>query len=154
MLANNCYLNCLITVVFHVFFNRRHLVPLFYSSYEPKFIKHMITEYDVFCLQKNVLAALYRKLHEVLFQDNIANNNTGWPNCGSFELSEKLYICFLFLIPIAKCRNFVKWCCGSYYLACCTVLYFCKMFQKEIWCHRSLVCKYIRVLRLLCCGSL
>jgi len=37
----------------------------------------MITDYDVFCLRKNVLATLHRKLHEVLFQDNIANNNTG-----------------------------------------------------------------------------
>jgi len=37
------------------------------------------------------------------------------PNCGSsnlcmrpFELSKKLYICFLFVISIAKCRNIVK----------------------------------------------
>jgi len=30
-----------------------------------------------------------------------------------FELSEKLYICFLFFISIAKCRNVVKWYCGS-----------------------------------------
>jgi len=26
----------------HVFFNRKHLVPLFHSSYDPKFLKHMI----------------------------------------------------------------------------------------------------------------
>ena len=50
----------------------------------------------------------------------------GWPNCGSgdaygssnlcmrlLELSEKLYICSLFFISIAKCRNIVKWYCGS-----------------------------------------
>jgi len=37
----------------------------------------MITDYDVFCLRKNVLATLCRKLYEVLFQDNIANNKTG-----------------------------------------------------------------------------
>jgi len=49
----------------------------------------------------------------------------GWPNCGSraacgssnlcmrlFELSEKLYICFLFIISIAKCGYIVKWYCG------------------------------------------
>jgi len=36
----------------------------------------MITDYDVFCLRKNVLATLYRKLYEVLFQGSIANNNT------------------------------------------------------------------------------
>jgi len=29
-------------------FNRRHLVPRFYSSYEPTFIKHMITSFDCF----------------------------------------------------------------------------------------------------------
>jgi len=37
----------------------------------------MIADYDVFCLRKNVLAMLYRILYEVLFQDNIANKNTG-----------------------------------------------------------------------------
>jgi len=50
----------------------------------------------------------------------------GWPNCRSWaiygsshlcmwliELSEKLYICFLFFTSIAKCRNIAKWCCGS-----------------------------------------
>jgi len=52
--------------------------------------------------------------------------------CGSFELSEKLHICFLVFISIAKCRHFVKWYCDTYYLVCCTVLYFCKSFQKEI----------------------
>ena len=58
-------------------FLRTPLVSLFYSSYEPKFIKYMITDYDVFCLRKNVLATLYRKLYEVLFQDNIANIQLG-----------------------------------------------------------------------------
>jgi len=62
----------------------------------------MITEYDVFCLRKNVLATLYRKLHEVLFQDNIANNNTGWPNCGSFEAFRK--IIYLFFISYSYCK--------------------------------------------------
>jgi len=29
---------------------------------------------------------------------------------GLFDLSEKLYICFLYFISIAKCRNIVKHC--------------------------------------------
>ena len=29
------------------------------------------------------------------------------------EFSEKLYICSSFFISIAKCRNIVKWYCGS-----------------------------------------
>jgi len=32
---------------------------MFYSSYEPKFIKHMITVCDVFCIRNNVFAMLY-----------------------------------------------------------------------------------------------
>jgi len=32
----------------------------------------MMTDYDVFCLRKNVLATLNQKLYEVLFQDNVA----------------------------------------------------------------------------------
>ena len=47
----NCYVNRLITVIFHVFFNRSHLVPLFYSGNEPKFIKHMITVYDCYAYE-------------------------------------------------------------------------------------------------------
>jgi len=57
------------------FFNRRHLDLLFCSSYNPKFTKHMITGQDVFCLRNNVLAMLYQRLYEVLFQDNLNNNN-------------------------------------------------------------------------------
>jgi len=34
-----------------VFFNRRHLVPLLYLCYEPKFIKRMITNYDCFAYE-------------------------------------------------------------------------------------------------------
>ena len=30
-----------------------------------------------------------------------------------FTLSEKVYICFLFFISIAKCRNIVKWYCSN-----------------------------------------
>jgi len=30
----------------------------------------------MFCLRNNVLTTLYQKLYEVLFQGNIANNNT------------------------------------------------------------------------------
>jgi len=30
-----------------------------------------------------------------------------------FELFEKFYNCFLFFISIAKCKNIVKWYCGS-----------------------------------------
>jgi len=44
-----------------------------------------------------------------------------------FELSKNLYICF------AKCRNIVKWYCGSLLRV---KYYFCKSFQKEL-CHRS-----------------
>jgi len=55
---------------------------MFYSSYEPKFIKHMITDYDVFWLRNNVLTTLYRRLYEILFQANFANNNTySWGIC-------------------------------------------------------------------------
>jgi len=72
----------------------------------------MIADYDVFCLRKNVLAMLYRILYEVLFQDNIANKNTGWPNCRMW-LIEHLNICmrlfqafrkimYSFFISIAK----------------------------------------------------
>jgi len=34
---------------------------------------------------------------------------------------------------MAKCRNIVKWFCGSSRAVqyCC-----CKSFQKELWCHR------------------
>jgi len=53
------------------------MVPLFYSNYEAKFIKHMKTDYDcvayetVFwqCSAKNYM-------NEVLFQGNFANNTT------------------------------------------------------------------------------
>ena len=43
----------------------------------------------------------------------------GWPNCGSraacgcLSFPKNLYICFIFFISIAKCRNVVKWYCGS-----------------------------------------
>ena len=36
----------------------------------------MITDYDVFCLQNNVLAMLYRRLYEFLFQSNFATDKT------------------------------------------------------------------------------
>jgi len=47
-----------------------------------------------------------------------------------FELSEKLNICSLFFISIAKCRNIVKW--FPWYLACLIVL-LCiqKEFKKD-----------------------
>jgi len=51
LLAIDCYVNRLITVILHVFFNRRHLVPLFYSRYEPKFIKHMIPLCDCYAYE-------------------------------------------------------------------------------------------------------
>jgi len=35
----------------------------------------MITDYDVFCLQNNVLAMVYRRLYEILFQGSFAYNN-------------------------------------------------------------------------------
>jgi len=56
------------------FLNRRRLVPLFYSSYETQYIKHMITKYDMFYLrlQDNILAMLYRRLYGALFQGNSA----------------------------------------------------------------------------------
>jgi len=54
------------------------------------------------------------------------------------ELSEKWYICFSFFNSIAECRNIVKWYCGS---SRAVQYYFCKTFQKELWCHRSVDCK-------------
>jgi len=49
---------------------------MFYSSYEPKFIKHMVTDYDVCCLRNNVLAVLYHRIYAASFQGNFANSNT------------------------------------------------------------------------------
>jgi len=67
------------------FFNTRHLIPLFYSCYKPKLIKHTITDYDMFCLWNNVLAMLCWRLHEVLFQGHFANNNTySWRDLWQF----------------------------------------------------------------------
>jgi len=39
-------------------------------------MKHMITDYDMFCLRSNVLAMLYRRLYEILFQGNFAYDKT------------------------------------------------------------------------------
>jgi len=36
----------------------------------------MITDYGVFCLRSNVLAVLYRRLYEVLFQGSFVYNDT------------------------------------------------------------------------------
>jgi len=36
----------------------------------------MIMDYDVFCLRNDILAMLYRRLYEVLFQGSFANNDT------------------------------------------------------------------------------
>jgi len=33
-------------------------------------------DYDVFCLRNDILAMLYRRLYEVLFQGSFANNDT------------------------------------------------------------------------------
>jgi len=46
-----------------------------------------------------------------------------------FELSKKMYICSLFFISIAKCRNIVKWYCGNQRAV---QYYFWKSFQKDL----------------------
>ena len=42
----------------------------------------MITDYDVFSLRNNILATLYRRLYEVLFQGKVANTSS-WGICVS-----------------------------------------------------------------------
>ena len=64
------------------------------------------------------------------------------------ELSEKLYICFLFLLQSLEISYNVTVAATSR----CAVHYcFCKSFQKELWCRRSVIANK---LVFLCCGSL
>jgi len=51
---------------------------------------------------------------EVLFYyPGVAKLRLFEPLHGLFELSVKLYICSLFVIYTAQCRNIVTWYCGS-----------------------------------------
>jgi len=83
---------------------------------------------------------LYQKQYEVLCQDNItgvaklrfASRMRLFKYLHAALLSfPKNHILVFHFFSIAKCRNFVKWYCDSYYLARCTAIYFERYSKKK-----------------------
>ena len=108
------------------FFNRIHLVLLFHSSYEPKFIKHKITDYDVRSLRNNILAMLCQRLSEVLFP--LEHTPSSHSHLYSILLTLLYILPLLTQVSCVCLPKFWLFCLCIYdlvFLFCCLFVYFC-----------------------------